>query len=475
PMAWTIDRYKAIDPRTINLLVDEKEDRWSGVQQLPPKGKALPDPVGPDRAVLWSFRDEDVFGRLDGYPILDQAYEPWYWKAAMNLFANRYFERRADPTPKARASAKGIPDAAGRTTDGLTYMGQVIQAMKQGAYVILPGSRDKDGNFEYELEYMLDDKRGDMYQQRVDKLGIQILRGLWITDRAGTSGGAGGIGTGEAEAHMETLAGTLEMIVDEFLDEVLNPQVVDPLVLYNFGQQALDDSQTRVKGSGLSSSMRDLLSKILIQLMTAEQFMAGGKRIPLSARLDGVGIMQQLELPMVSAKEAAKALPTDEDDPAGAPGGASDTDPGDDEDDVDPEVEKAVAKRLGKRGVIDPGSREALSGAEAELYDRIIKEVDLRVSSVRKQGLAVEPAAAPADRTVPIELHVHQGDTTVNVPPGQTTINPTVHAAAPPVTIQMGDVHAALELKPGERKTVELKGPNGERITGQITVKREGE
>lgn len=343
PSAWTYSRFKPIDTRTVTLLVDPATDDWSGVRQAV-IGRSQAIEVGRDKAVLWSHADEDAFGRLEGWPLLDQAYEPWWWKCAANALTNRYYERRADPTPIATADPRTLTDKSGLEVDGFEYMRRIMRDLKAGAFVVVPSSKDEKGNPLFDIKYLTDDQRGEMWQLRVDKNGAQILRGLLITDEAGTSQETGS--RARAEQHAETLDDTQQTTVDEWLDEVVNPQVVEPLVRFNFGDRAFEESNTRVSGEGISASQHELMKQVFLNILTAEQFTENGDAIPAHLRLNMVGLAEQLKLPMHTAKEVeklAKSIAAKRELPAGD---------GDDEDlEIDEETEKAATKELEKKGV----------------------------------------------------------------------------------------------------------------------------
>lgn len=344
PMAWTLRRSKAIDPRTITLIADPFADEWVGVRQSRNFGDGRMVFAGRDRAMLWSFRSEEVWGKLTGYALIDQAYEPWWWKTAMNLIANRYFERRADPSVKGRAPAATKDTSTGKMVDGFQYMASQIQSLKNGSAVVLPGSKDQSGNFLYDLEFLADDKRGDMIQARCDALGIQIHRGLLLTDEAATSNETGS--RARSEVHLQALGTMQEEIMDDWLDDVLNPQFVDPLVLYNYGPQALEESETYVRSGGLSEGMRQTLKDVLLRLMDAEQMTANGQRITLAEMLQSRDIAEDLGLPLKTQEEIdaileAKAKNQEEI-------GFEDGEEGDPEAD-----EQAVERQLVKSGALD--------------------------------------------------------------------------------------------------------------------------
>ncbi len=346
PSAWTYKRFKPIDTRTVTLLVDQATDDWGGVRQQI-IGRSQPIDVGREKAVLWSHADEDNFGRLEGWPLLDQAYEPWWWKCCANVLTNRYYERRADPTPIGLADPRTLTDKSGLEVDGFEYMRRIMRDLKAGAFVVVPSTRDEKGNPFFDIKYLTDDQRGEMWQLRVDKNGAQILRGLLITDEAGTSQETGS--RARAEQHAETLDDTQQTTVDEWLDEVVNPQVVEPLVRFNFGDRAYEESDTRVCGEGISSSQHELMKQVFLNILNAEQFTENGQTIPGHMRVDMVGLAEQLKLPMHTSKEIeklAKSIAATRELP-----GADDEN--DDELKIDDDTEKAATKSLEKKGVTD--------------------------------------------------------------------------------------------------------------------------
>jgi hypothetical protein len=352
PMAWTFEEFKGIDPRTLALMVDEKADKWAGVKQTGYLGSSTPELVGPDRVALWSFRKDDVWGDLRGFGLYDQAYKPWYAKEAMELFANKYYERRADPTPVARAEA-AVQTASGELIDGFKLMGQILDAHKNGGRIILPNKRDEKGEYSFGLDYLLDDQRGDMYQSRIDALGVQILKALWIAERVGGAGGEGGIGTGEAQVHAEVLAELLESIQNDWLDEFVNPQFVAPLIKFNFGEERFQDSGACIKAGGLSADMKTLLKELLFKLMDAEQAAGADGSVPLRKRLDADQIFEALDLPKVSQDvlkelEAQAKKEKQEADDLLKKAAAAESEP------MSPAKRKAALDQMERLGIVEP-------------------------------------------------------------------------------------------------------------------------
>ncbi len=347
PNAWIYKRFKAIDPRTYQILIDEEEDDWAGIEQTVfttggrRKVKGSTVTVGRDRLFLWPYRSEDVFGDPRGFSQLDHAYEPWWFGAATELFANRYFERKADPPVKARA--RRSIRRGGKDEDGFKYMQSQILAIKSGGAFVLPDDRDsKTNQYVFDAEYMTDDKRGDMFQMRLDRLSIRKLRALLIVDDAAVSPDGGG-SLAKAQQRAELLGDTLDCLLCEWL-ELVNAQIIDDLVRFNFGAEAVKSSGTRMVAAGISKGQRDLLKEVFSGIVQTEAIMETGKRAKLIERVDGIEIMKGLGLPMKSAAEVTKMV--EERIANRLVEGGSRDDLDDDDIDIDSFIERAAAEEI---------------------------------------------------------------------------------------------------------------------------------
>lgn len=307
PMAWTYEKFKGLDPRLINLLIDPERDEWSGIEQrvaILQVGGTQQRPesqhrVGTEKSVLWSFRKEEVWGKLQGKAMLKQAYEPWWWSAAMNLFANRYFERRADPAFKAWADAV-VETAAGKKEDGFQFILNALMGLRGGGVAVLPNLKDHLGNRKFDFELLMDDKRGDMFQQRIEWLSLQKLRALWITDKAGTSDGTGS--QAMATVHQDTMFMMMEAITSEWL-AVLNEQIIKPLVVYNFGQDVWEKSKTQVVAGGMDSGTKAAMMEVMKALAATEQMLESGETVTLGEMIDGPALLKDIGMPIHTPDE----------------------------------------------------------------------------------------------------------------------------------------------------------------------------
>ncbi len=308
PQAWVVEQFKNISPKTTTFVIDQEADEWEGIEQTPPQGAGSGTPVfvPREKVVLWSYRKEDVYGALTGFGVAEQVYSPWYSSIVMGLNTDRYFEKRAEGNYIARAGREIT--IGGRVTDGFRWLADQILNWRNGGVLTLPNEKDKKTDtFVFDVELKEGDKRGDMFQQRIDALDIAILRALFITDKAASSGdGAGSFAM--AKVHADTMAQTLASIETEFVDDVVNPQVVDPIVLFNFGQQALDDTNTRVVEAGMSQAQRDAIKDFTLKLLEAEAIAEEGGSLKLKDVIDTNSLAKLSGLPMKSEEEIAALM-----------------------------------------------------------------------------------------------------------------------------------------------------------------------
>lgn len=351
PAAWTYKRFKAIDGRTLTLLSDPNSGEFMGVRQGT-GFDASERRAKPDQVVLWSFRDEDVDGLLTGLGLYWQVYKPWYRKEAYELFESRYFERNSDPLPIGRAPADKIKDENNRDVSGYAFMKRIMFNRRNGASVVLPWVVDeKTGKPKFDMSLLEDSgKTPAAYHVSLGRQSTQILRAHLVPDETGTSQDTGS--RARSQTHQDTMLDTFEGFVDEAIEEVANPQVVDPLVLHNFGQEALEESQTRLVPAGISPGLKDTLKEVLKSVMDAEAVLQQGGTIPVRKRIDAVAICQSLKIPLLPEDEVEPDQPED-DGEAGA-GGRK---PGDPDGPITPEEEAAAQRELERRGALDPDKK----------------------------------------------------------------------------------------------------------------------
>jgi len=302
PNAWTLSKTKAIPHETLRLLIDPDKDEWGGVEQGGVGNIGSNNPrVGPEACILWSHRAEDVAGRLTGWPLVDQAFEPWWFGVVHELSTNRYFERKGEPSTKGYAPAE-ITGPDGKSISGWEWLADQTGALRNGGSLILDGKTDEKGNRLMDVSYLQDDARGEMFVTRAEKLEVRKLRGLLITDRV-MAAGAGGLGTADAELQGDVLSEFMGSTVKDWLGSVVNPQVVEQIGRFNFPEERWKQSRTRVVSGGLSSGMKTMLRDVMKIVLQADSMIADGRPTQLLERLDIEGMARSMGLPIRPADE----------------------------------------------------------------------------------------------------------------------------------------------------------------------------
>jgi len=331
PIAWVIERFKNISPKTTSFIIDPIEDEWIGLEQRVVRrdgqGRTGKEPldtatatgtdattvidpntifVPKEKVVLWSYRKEDAYGQLTGFGVAEQAYSDWWSSMVLGWSADRYFERRAEGNYVARAGR--TIDVGGVTLDGSQWLSDQILWWRNGGVLTLNNEKIKNSqDFAYSVDLLEGDKRGDMFQTRIDALDIRILRSLFITDEAATADGSSG-SFARAKVHASTMAQMLASIESEFVEEVVNPQVVDRIVLFQFGQEVLDNSNTRLVEAGMGKDQRDALIKFGEKLLEAEAMIEDGQTVKFSDLISQVDLAKMIGLPMKTKAEIAALM-----------------------------------------------------------------------------------------------------------------------------------------------------------------------
>ena len=283
--AVTYRKLKDLDPASIVILTDEAGD-FAGFRQL------STDVVVPaEKAFVVTCERE--WGNLYGTSRLDAAYEPWYWCRVMYASCNRYFERKGDPPIKGHAPAEVRLDAEGNEVNSLDEANAVIQSLRAGGTAVFPDERDEHGNPRWDFNFLLDDKRADMFLAYIQHLEVMKLRALLVPERVLTHEGATG-SYALAEEHTDTFLRSEELLIQELLDHV-NRYLVPQLLFYNFGP---DVPPVRITTPGLSRANQELMKKLVLRLLAAGSGARDAQRPALAGLLDTVKLLEELNLPV---------------------------------------------------------------------------------------------------------------------------------------------------------------------------------
>ena len=300
----TYRKLKDLDPASVVILTDEGGD-FAGFRQL-----ATDVVVPAEKAFVVTCERE--WGNLHGTSRLDAAYEPWYWCRVMYASCNRYFERKGDPPIKGHAPAEVRLDADGKEVNSLDEANAVIQSLRAGGTAVFPDERDEHGNPRWDFNFLLDDKRADMFLAYIQHLEVLKLRALLVPERVLTHEGAAGSYALAAE-HTDTFLRSEELLIQELLDHV-NRYLIPQLLFYNFGP---DVPPVRITTPGLSRANQELMKELVLRLLGAEASERDARRPALAGLLDAVKLLEELNLPVRGEGEAG-GRPTSADVTPGA-------------------------------------------------------------------------------------------------------------------------------------------------------------
>jgi len=137
-----------------------------------------------DKCFLFSVNAD--FGNFFGQSRLKPAYKPWYWKEVISQFMLRYFERRGSPATVVTHPIGGGIDVDGNEYDNTEIALRIGQNLVENSVVTLPFEPNKEGVNQWELAYLQDEKRGEMFVEALNYLGAQILRSMLVPERVMT-------------------------------------------------------------------------------------------------------------------------------------------------------------------------------------------------------------------------------------------------------------------------------------------------
>jgi hypothetical protein len=252
--AATYKKIKSLHPEYISIRTD-KLDNFLGITQ---EFQAISIQINPDKAFIFTHSKGDNFGNLYGTSRLKNVYDVWYWWQLLAQFMMRYFERKGSPPIVGR-----FPP--GKSKDGATHSSvalKVGKSMITDGVVTLPSSMYPDGKtYKWDVEYLMDDKRGEMFVSALNALEIKMLRGLFVPERVLTQDlrtGSYALSRTHFNVFVMELDGLLSDIEDHF-----TRYIVRPLVEYNFGADA---PATFVEMEKLSRDRREFLAKIFFEM-----------------------------------------------------------------------------------------------------------------------------------------------------------------------------------------------------------------
>jgi len=268
--AELIKKLKLHYPASVRIRADATTDEFIGITQQTPGGGLVS--LDSPKCFLFSMNDE--FGNFFGTPRLKAAYKPWYWKEVLTQFMLRYFERKGSPSTVVTHPIGGGVTLSGTEYDNTEIALRIGQNLVENSVVTLPFDSNKEGKNQWDVNYLQDDRRGEMFVNALNWLGAQILRGLLTPERIATQD----LSTGSfsmASSHAEIFLLSLEGLAAEMQDAI-NLQIIPKLVEFNFKPKKIIPCTIRIEK--IQYDRKRILKEILVEVLrNVDNYVKAGK------------------------------------------------------------------------------------------------------------------------------------------------------------------------------------------------------
>src|SRR4030042_5914824 len=267
-------KFKSLYPDTVTIKLDEKENFNGIVQKWVGKDVILPV----EKSFIFTHDKGDSFGNLFGVSRMKPAYDVWFFWINLCQFMMRYFERKGTPP-----TIIGFP--LGQTKDGTDHADialEIGKALQGESVVAVPSTTYENTPKKWTVDYLLDDKRGEMFISALTFFENKILRAMFVPERTITqdsSSKAGSYSLSQTHADM-FLLGEEALLVD--IENQLNKYVVRRLIEYNFGAKA---PQCYIKIERITEARKGFLKDVFMEMIKK------GTAIPAAREIaDVVGV-----------------------------------------------------------------------------------------------------------------------------------------------------------------------------------------
>jgi hypothetical protein len=284
-----LERIKPLSPDSVRPLLDKATGRLIGARQ---GGVDLPM-----SKVVWATYDgecDDPWGRSRHENVREFAWHPW--REAVKKFGT-YVSKHAGIVPIIMYPPGTSEDSKGQTVDNFEVARRAIDAITAGRGMTMPnvlspwaedlvrkGASAKD-LAAWRLELLGSPSgAGSEIVEGLRYYDSLKLRGWLVPERAATEGQYGT--KAEASEHHDLAVDIAEELAD-LVVAIVNEQVVDPLLVYNFGEEA--EGTVYVCVGGVSEEDKAWFRSLVKDILTANPDM-----VPLWLSIDSVIDMADL-------------------------------------------------------------------------------------------------------------------------------------------------------------------------------------
>jgi len=176
-----------------------------------------------------------------------------------------YFERRGSPPILATAPPGDSATEGGQRVNNMQLALDLGSSLLSNTIGVIPYEESKSGRENmWGVEYLSDDKRGEMFIQAINHLDVGILSALWIPEKAVTNETGGGGGYSMASLHADLfLQSELGLIND--IEASVDEQVLPILVQANFVPE--ERSPAHLMLDNLDWNRKNALKEIFIEMI----------------------------------------------------------------------------------------------------------------------------------------------------------------------------------------------------------------
>lgn len=295
---YVLDKIKFPNPKTIRIRVDKKGN-FLGFTQISPLDASYIK-VNSNKTVLYSHNMQ--WGNWFGLSRYVNIYPAWYWSTVLNQFALKYYERLGQPLTKVKAPPGTSTNANHEKVDNLTYALQIGQGAISNSVVAIPSVFDKNSQKPlWDIEYVGDVPRGNMFIDILNHFDTMKLRGLFIPDRLGlASDGSPHSASGASAGDTLDVFIMTEQALAGDLECVWNEQIIPDIQRNNFEEDEIVEAKLVIEK--LDYSKKLLLKDMLLRMiMTEAGAMRDGnipKHLPSLTK-----ICQMLDIPVEKFNE----------------------------------------------------------------------------------------------------------------------------------------------------------------------------
>lgn len=289
PKALTIRYLKDHYPDSVKIVKHKKTERFLGIAQGSIAGDKVYLKDGPR---LFYFALNDHFGNFFGVPRIQGAYAPWFWSNSFMEFMAAYLERRGMPQLVVRYPVGRSIKSDGVVREAKDVALEMGQDLLERSVAAIPAEYE-GANPLWDISYLSDDKRAEMFESVLNHLNVLKIRGLGIPDRALAQELSPGGSSAGSRASIDLMMTTMSGFIDE-LTYAINRKIIPVLQQQNF--DVSDRVCAEFKYHEPHSSNRAISKELLVeQLRQTPNFLNAG-RLPTTVP-SIKGILKSLNIP----------------------------------------------------------------------------------------------------------------------------------------------------------------------------------